>query len=122
MTATSSRGSVSAMPMAARRPAAPPPTISTSWEARMTPSLTAPLLVREHLSVVVDDQAMDAAVVELFPGAPAPAGVPHVLGDQPRVVLGQEPLAAVRVSAGCAFCLKGGGGCTHGPPPWAWGL
>src|SRR5690348_4083996 len=97
MTATSSWGVVSAMAMAARRPAAPPPTIRTSCPARMTPSLTPPLLVRQHFYAVVDDHAVDAAVVELCPAAPAPAGVALFLADQPLLVLAQEPLAAVRV-------------------------
>src|SRR6476661_8769097 len=101
------------MAMAPRRPAPPPPTIRTSCAVRMAPSLTAPLLVRQHLSVVVDNKAVDAAVVELFPGGPAPAGVPQVLGDQARVVLGQELLAAVPVSAWCDPWLESGGGCTH---------
>src|SRR5688572_32078392 len=105
------------MAIAARRPAAPPPTIRTSWAARMTPSLTAPLLVRQHLAVVMDDHAVDAAVVELLAGAPASAGVAHVLGDQSLVVLGQEPLAAVPVSAGRERRLESGSGCAHGPPP-----
>src|SRR6478609_1254052 len=96
-TATSSRGFVSAMAMAARSPAPPPPTIRTSCAACTTPSLTAQLLVGQHLATVVDDHAVDAAVVELLPGAPAPAGVAQVLGDQTRVVLGQELLAAVPV-------------------------
>src|SRR4051794_16788232 len=98
-TATSSPGLVSAMAMAARSPAPPPPTIRTSCAARMTLSLTSPLLVRQHLSVVVDDHAVAAPVVELFPAAAAPAGVPQVLGDQTLVVLGQVLLAAVPASA-----------------------
>src|SRR3954449_9029753 len=101
ITATLSRGLVSAMAMAARRPAPPPPTIRTSCAARTTLSLTAPLLVRQHLPVVVDDHAVAAAVVELFPGDPAPAGVAEVLGYQTLVVLGQVLLAAVSVSARC---------------------
>src|SRR5688572_30190795 len=101
------------MAMAARRPAPPPPTIRTSCAASLTPQL----LVRQHLSVVVDDHAVAAAVVELFPGGPAPAGVAHVLGDQALVVLGREPLAAARASARCEPWLESGGGCTHGPLP-----
>src|SRR6476661_8423264 len=116
MTATSSRGSASAMAMAARRPAPPPPTIRTSCAALLPPSLTAPLLVGQHRSVVVDDHAVAAAVVELFPAALAPAGVAQVLGDQTLVVLGQEPLATMPVSAGGEPRLESGGGCTHGPP------
>src|SRR5688500_4206538 len=117
ITATSRRGSVSAMAMAARRPAPPPPTIRTSCAARTTPSLTSELLVRQHLSAVVDDHVVDAAVVELFPGAPAAAGVAQVLGDQTLVVLGHVLLAAVRASARCEPWLESGGGSTHGPPP-----
>src|SRR4029450_4328809 len=104
------------MAMAARRPAPPPPTIRTSCAARMTLSLTSPLLVRQHLSVVVDDHVVDAPVVELLPGAPAPAGVAKVLGDQPLVVLGHVPLAAVPVSARCEPRVECGSGCTHGAP------
>src|SRR3954468_1565969 len=109
------------MAMAARRPAPPPPTIRTSCAARMTLSLTAPLLVRQHLPVVVDDHAMAAAVVELFPGAPAPAGVPQVLGHQTLVVLGQVLLAAVPVSARCEPWFKSSSGGTHGPSPFGAG-
>src|SRR3954454_24415067 len=104
------------MAMAARRPAPPPPTIRTSCAARTTLSLTPQLLVRQHLPVVVDDHAVAAAVVELFPGAPAPAGVPQVLGDQALVVLGHVLLAAVPVSARCQPRLERGGDRTHGPP------
>src|SRR5215217_9450790 len=104
------------MAMAARRPAPPPPTIRTSCAARMTLSLTSPLLVRQHLAVVVDDHAVDAAVVELLPGAAAAAGVAEVLGDQTLVVLGHVPLAAVRASARCEPWFESGSGCTHGPP------
>src|SRR3954467_12689419 len=116
-TATSSPGLVSAMAMAARSPAPPPPTIRTSCAARRTLSLTPPLLVRQHLSVVVDDHAVAATVVELFPGAAAPAGVAEVLGHQTLVVLGQVPLAAVSVSARCECWFKSGSGCAHGSPP-----
>src|SRR3954467_673852 len=105
------------MAMAARRPAPPPPAIRPSCAARTPLSLAAPLLVRQHLPVVVDDHAVAAAVVELFPGGPAPAGVPQVLGDQALVVLGQVLLTAVRVSARCPLRLESGGGATHGPPP-----
>src|SRR5687768_4229310 len=103
--------------MAARRPAPPPPTIRTSCAARTTVSLTAPLLVRQHPSAVVDDHAVDAAVVELLPGAPAAAGVAHVLGDETLVVLGHVLLAAVPASARGESCLENGGGRAHGPPP-----
>src|SRR3954468_5789114 len=102
------------MAMAARRPAAPPPTIRTSCAARMTLSLTPPLLVRQHLSVVVDDHAVDAAVVELLAGARAAAGVAQVLGDQTLVVLGEVLLAAVPVSARGECRSKSGSGCAHG--------
>src|SRR3954467_11624586 len=101
------------MAMAARRPAPPPPTISTSCAAAMTSSLTAQLLVHQHMSVVVDDHAVDAAVVELFSGGPAAAGVAQILGGQTRVVLGHELLTAVPVSAGGQPCFERGGGCTH---------
>src|SRR4051794_27487288 len=109
------------MAMAARRPAPPPPTIRTSCAARTTLSLTAPLLVRQHLPVVVDDHAVAAAVVELFPGAPAPAGVPQVLGDQTLMVLGQVLLAAVPASARCEPWFKSSSGGTHGPSPFGAG-
>src|SRR5688500_17414792 len=104
------------MAMAARRPAPPPPTIRTSCAARTT-SLTSPLLVGQHLAAVVDDHAVDAAVVELLAGAPAAAGVAQVLGDQTLVVLGHVLLPAVRASARCEPGLESGGGCAHGPPP-----
>src|SRR6476661_9735773 len=120
-TATSSRGSVSAMAMAARNPAPPPPTIRTSCAARMTRSLTSPLLVRQHLSAVVDDQAVDAAVVELLLAAAAAAGEAQVLGDQTRTVLGQELLTAVCASARRKPWRESGGGGTHGPSPLAQG-
>src|SRR3954454_21481114 len=106
------------MAMAARRPAPPPPTIRTSCAARTTPSLTAPLLVRQHLSAVVDDHVVDAAVVELLAGAPASAGVPQVLGDQALVVLGHVQLAAVIAPARCEPGLEGGSGSIHGDTPW----
>src|SRR3954471_12204991 len=116
-TATSSRGLASAMAMAARKPAPPPPTIRTSCAARMTLSLTSPLLVRQHPPVVMDDHAVAAAVVELFPAAPAPAGVLQFLGDQTLVVLGQVLLAAVPVSARCEPWVECSSDATHGPPP-----
>src|SRR4051812_1273263 len=109
------------MAMAARRPAAPPPTIRTSCAARMTPSLTAPLLVGEHVPVVVDHKTVAAAVVELFPAASAPAGELEFLGDQPLMVLGQELVAAVPVPARGEPRLKSGSGCAHGPPPFGAG-
>src|SRR3954464_82740 len=105
------------MAMAARRPAPPPPTIRTSCAARTTLSLTAPLLVRQHLPVVVDDHAVAAAVVELFPGGPAPAGVAEVPGYQTLVVLGQVLLAAMSVSARCEPWVECSSDGTHGPPP-----
>src|SRR5687768_2088843 len=105
------------MAIAVRKPAPPPPTISTSCAAPITPSLTAQLLVRQHPPAVVDDHAVDAAVVELFPAAPAAAGVAQVLGDQALMVLGQVLLAPVPASARCEPRLENGGGCTHGPPP-----
>src|SRR5215211_1969247 len=109
------------MAMAARRPAPPPPTIRTSCVARMTRSLTSPLLVRQHLSAVVDDHAMAAAVVEFLPAAAAPAGVPQLLGDQTLLVLGQVLLAAVCASARCEAWPESGSGGTHGPSPSAQG-
>src|SRR3954468_14878923 len=96
------------MAMAARSPAAPPPTIRTSCPARMTPSLTAQLLVRQHLAVVVDDHAVTAAVVELFPGAAAAARVAEVLGHETLVVLGDVLLTAVRASTRCEPWLESG--------------
>src|SRR3712207_5916894 len=101
------------MAMAARSPAAPPPTIRTSCAAA---SLTSPLLVRQHLSAVVDVHVVEAAVVELLAGAAAPAGVAQLLGDQTLVVLGHELLAAVPVSARRQPRLESGSGSTHGPP------
>src|SRR5690349_2565518 len=103
--------------MAARNPAAPPPTIRTSCAARTTPSLTAPLLVGQHPAAVVDDHVVDAAVVELLPARAAAAGVAQVLRDQALVVLGHVPLAAAGVPAGCEAWLENGSGGTHGPSP-----
>ena len=60
-------------------------------------SLTAQLLVHQHLSVVVDDHAVDAAVVELLTGAAAPAGVAQVLGGQTLVVLGRTARRRARL-------------------------
>src|SRR3954467_9410028 len=120
-TATSSPGLVSAMAMAARSPAPPPPTIRTSCAARMTLSLTSPLLVRKHLSAVVDDHAVNAAVVELLPAAAAAAGEAQVLRDQTRTVLCQELLAAVCASARCEPWPESGSGGTHGRSPLAQG-
>src|SRR3954467_13006015 len=105
------------MAMAARRPAPPPPTIRTSCAARMTLSLTSPLLVRHHPPVVMDDHAVAAAVVELFPAAPAPAGGLQLLGDQTLGVLGRVLLAAVFVSARCEPWVECSSDAAHGPPP-----
>src|SRR5690349_6449832 len=105
------------MAMAARSPAAPPPTISTSCAARTTPSLTPPLLVGEHLPVVVHDEAVAAAVVELLPAAAAAAGVAHVLGDEALVVLRHVLLTPVPVTARSEAGLEDGSGGTHGPSP-----
>src|SRR4051794_19824654 len=105
------------MAMAARSPAAPPPTIRTSCEARTTPSLTSPLLVGQHLPVVVHHEAVAAAVVELLPAAAAATGVAQVLGDEALVVLGHVLLAAVPMTARREAWLEDGSGGTHGPSP-----
>src|SRR3954464_13309110 len=109
------------MAMAARRPAAPPPTVRPWCAARMPPSLPAPLLVGEHVPVVVDHKTVAAAVVELFPAASAPAGELEFLGDQPLMVLGQELVATVPVPARGEPRFKSGSGCAHGPPPFGAG-
>src|SRR5680860_1024091 len=105
------------MAIAARRPAPPPPTISTSWAARMRPSLTSELLVDEHFSFVVHDYVVKAAVVELLLGAPASTGEQQLFGDQPLLVLGHVLLPVGLASTGCESCLEAAGGCSHCLPP-----
>ena len=51
----------------------PPPTISTSCVATTRSSLTPQLLVHQHPAAVVDDQGVDAPVVELLAVRLAPA-------------------------------------------------
>src|SRR5262245_6960466 len=94
------------MAMAARSPAPPPPTISTSCEAANSPSLTAELLVDEHLSLVVYDHQVHAPVVELLLGAAAAAGVVHALGDEALQVLDHGTFASVALPAGCERILE----------------
>src|SRR3569833_1035731 len=107
------------MAIAARSPAAPPPTIRMSCAAPGTPSLTSPLLVRQDLPVVMDDEAVTAAVVELLPAGAAAAGVAQVLGDQTLVVLGHVLLAPVRMSARSEPWPEGSRDGAHGPSPVA---
>src|SRR6476469_6949323 len=80
-TATSSRGFVWAIAMAARKPAPPPPARSTSCVAATGLSLTPQLLVDQHRTTVVHDEAVDAAVVVLLAAGLAAAGEPHILSD-----------------------------------------
>src|SRR5205823_9178652 len=81
--ATLSRGSASATAMAARSPAAPPPTMTTSWIALIGSYRVPRLLFPEDLAflaAVLDRGGRDAAVVVLVAGAPAAALVvadPH---------------------------------------------
>src|SRR5262245_28304220 len=100
MTATSRRGSVSAIAIAARRPAAPPPTSSTSWSATTSPSLTPELLVDEHLVAVVHHHPVHAAVVELLPCGTTSAVEEQLFGDEALLVLGHEALALTALPAG----------------------
>src|SRR5215213_3413403 len=87
ITATSRPGLVSAIAIAARSPAPPPPISSTSWAATNAPSLTAELLLDEHLAAVVHHHVVNAAVMELLASAPAAALEAHLLGDQTEPVL-----------------------------------
>ena len=87
------------MAMAARSPAPPPPTRSTSWSATTASSLTPEFLVDQHPAAVVHDLPVDAAVVELLAVALASAGVRHVLGDEPLQVLGRRSLTVVQTLA-----------------------
>src|SRR5687767_6308166 len=106
MTATSRSGLDSAIAMAARSPAAPPPTRSTSWAAATAPSLTPELLVAEDLAVVVHDHPVDAAVVELLLALPTAARELEVLGHEALLVLGHEGLAVPHLSARRASSLE----------------
>src|SRR5687767_9297288 len=101
------------MAIAARRPAPPPPTISTSWAARTSPSLTSELLVEQDPPVVVHDQVVDAPVVELLAVALAAAGEGDVLRDEALQVLGDGPLAVVQAPARCEGRGKAADGCSH---------
>jgi hypothetical protein len=74
----------------------------------MTPSLTPELLVDEDSSVVVDDQAVDAAVVELLLAGATPAGEAHLVGDQTLLILGPELLAAALTPAWRGSGLESG--------------
>jgi hypothetical protein len=87
------------MAMAARRPAPPPPTISTSWSATTASSLTPEFLVDQHPAAVVHDLPVNAAVVELLAMALASAGERHVLGDQPLQVFCRRSLTVVQTLA-----------------------
>ena len=49
--------------------------------------------------MVVHDLPVDAAVVVLLAVALAAAGVRHVLGDQPLLILGRRSLTVVQVPA-----------------------
>jgi hypothetical protein len=82
----------------ARRPAAPPPTRSTSCGPRVS-SLTPELLVDQHPSSVVRDQVVQAAVVELLTVGLAATGEENVLGEETLLVLGHRPLPAALVTA-----------------------
>src|SRR3990170_2598104 len=105
------------MAIAARRPAPPPPTRSTSWSATTGSSLTPELLVHQHSTAVVHDLPVDAAVVVLLAMALAAAGEQHVLGDQPLQVLGRRPLAVVRMFARREQGVEARDGGGHGVPP-----
>src|SRR6185503_5237608 len=113
ITATSSRGFVSAIAIAARSPAPPPPIRITSCAATNSPSLTAELLFHEDLAAVVHHHVVHAAVVELLAAAPAAAGVAHLLGGQPQVVLGHGPCPALALPARRERRLEGRDGRSH---------
>jgi hypothetical protein len=65
----------------------------------VTSSLTAELLVDQHLAPVVHHHVVHAAVVELLAVDLAAAGEHEVLGDQPLEVLGQDPFAVALATA-----------------------
>src|SRR5688500_10186203 len=103
--------------MAARSPARPPPTISTSWAATTAPSLTAQLLVDEDPASVVDDKTVDAPVVELLAMGLAPAREAQVSRRQTLQVLGDVLLAVLHPAAGRGPRLEPARGGRHGAPP-----
>src|SRR6185436_768235 len=97
-----SLGLVSAMAMAARKPAPPPPTSTTSCEGVTTaPGDRAPpsgsssgdQLVDQHGPVVADHSAGDRPVVVFVPDVPAAARVEHFIADQTIVILVPQALA-----------------------------
>jgi hypothetical protein len=51
------------------------------------------------VAVVIHDQLVNAAVVELLAMALASAGEPHVLGEEPLQVLGRGSLTVVQMPA-----------------------
>jgi exodeoxyribonuclease-3 len=63
------------------------------------PSLTSQFLVHQDLAVVVHRHPVEAAVVELLVGAPAPAGERDLLGDQTLLVLVHDLLPVMRLAA-----------------------
>src|SRR5688572_33496233 len=101
--------------MAARRPAAPPPTRSTSCVPAVGGSLTPELLVHQHLAVMVHDHVVDAAVVELLAVALASAVEAQVLRHEAVHVLAHELLARVLLAAGRDPVFEGSDRCGHGP-------
>src|SRR5262249_293963 len=96
-TAMLSRGLVWAMAIAARKPAPPPPTSTTSYEGvtgspqnQVAPDLGlmfVAVLVRENLAVVADHAPRNAAVVVLVLDNPAAAGIAPVIGDLGLIVM-----------------------------------
>src|SRR5687768_17010983 len=91
-------GLVSAMAIVARRPAAPPPIMSTSWGPSAS-SLTPDLLVDQHAASMVLDQLVEAAVVELLTMRVAAAREHDVLGDEALLVFRHGALTAVLATA-----------------------
>src|SRR2546430_329209 len=89
--------------MAARRPAPPPPTMTTSCEvvmARLAPVVRAELLL--HLVPVVADRPRShAAVVVLMADLAASALVVLAVDDQSLVVAVFDVVAVDDLSAGC---------------------
>src|SRR5688572_3256224 len=103
--------------MAARSPARPPPTMSTSWAATTAPSLTAELLVEDHSAVVVDDLVVDAAVVELLVVRLAPTREAQISCRQTLQVLGDVLVAVLHPAARRGPRLEPSRGGRHGAPP-----
>src|SRR3954452_241212 len=104
------------MAIAARSPAAPPPTSSTSCAAAIS-SLTPELLVGQDPAVMVGDHPVDAAVVELLLADPTSAREPQVLCDETLLVLGHERLTVPARPTWREPCLERADRCRQGVLP-----